>query len=339
MTRAFVTGLAGTAITEAERHFVAEAAPFGLILFRRNVTDRGQLARLVADFRDAVGWAAPVMVDQEGGRVRRLGPPNWRAYPSAARLAEAAALVGDPALVRDVARLMAADLAEVGIDVDCAPCLDLGLPGVTPAIGDRAFSADPAVVAAHGRAVADGLLAGGVLPVVKHVPGHGRAVVDSHHALPVVDAPLDELQALDFTPFVALADLPAAMTAHLVYTAVDPDHPATQSPVVIAEIIRGLIGFDGLLFSDDVSMNALSGGVGTRADRALKAGCDIALHCNGVMAEMEAVAAVAPPLAGRARERADAALSRIGPADTVDLDAIAARLAAALAAADTAAGI
>jgi beta-N-acetylhexosaminidase len=339
MTRAFVTGLAGTEFTEAELAFLRAADPFGLILFRRNVADREQLKRVTGAFRDAVGRDAPVMVDQEGGRVQRLTAPHWRKYPSAARLAAAAAFTGSTTLVRDVARLMAADLREVGINVDCTPCLDLAVPGATVAIGDRAFSGDPHVVAACGRAVAEGMLAGGVLPVIKHIPGHGRAMVDSHHALPVVTARVDELEALDFAPFVALADLPAGMTAHLVYTEVDPDNPATQSETVIAEIIRGLIGFDGLLFSDDMSMNALSGGLGERATRALAAGCDIALHCNGIMAEMEEVAAAAPELGGRALERAGAALSRIGAPDTVDLDELAARMDEALAAFDAAAGI
>lgn len=339
MPRAFVTGLSGAVPTAAERDFLRAADPWGLILFRRNVEDPAQLARLVADVRDVLGRRAPVLIDQEGGRVQRMGAPHWRKYPSAARLAAAADLVADPALVRDVARLMAADLAAVGIDVDCAPCLDLATPGTTPAIGDRSFGGDPARVAACGRAVADGLLAGGVLPVIKHLPGHGRARVDSHHELPVVDAPAGDLLALDFAPFVALSDLPAAMTAHLVYTTIDPDRPATQSPVVIGEVIRGLIGFDGLLFSDDLSMNALEGDLGERAGRALAAGCDVALHCNGDIAEMEAVAAAAPVLAGRSAERAEAALARIGAPDDADLDAIAARMAAALSAHDAAAGI
>lgn len=338
-TRAFVTGVAGTTLDPAERRFIAAARPFGLILFRRNIAEPEQVCRLTADFRDAVGWNAPVLVDQEGGRVQRLGPPHWRKYPSAGRLAGAALLVNDRALVRDVARLMAEDMRSVGITVDCMPNLDLQIPGQSNVVGDRAYGGDPHLVAACGRAAADGLLAGGVLPVIKHLPGHGRSMVDSHHALPVVTARLDDLEPLDFAPFVAVADLPAAMTAHVVYTAIDPDRPATQSPVVIEEIIRGLIGFDGLLFSDDVSMNALSGSLGERAELSLAAGCDVVLHCNGVMSEMEDVAAAAAVLPTTSRERAEAALNRIAAPDTVDASAIAARLDAALAAYDEGAAI
>lgn len=339
MVRAFVTGLKGPELLDEERRFLSSAQPWGLILFRRNVESPEQLRRLTDGFRAAVGRDAPVLVDQEGGRVQRLTAPHWTKYPAAERLRAAAALAGDGTLVRDVARLMAQDLAAVGITVDCMPCLDLRLPGQTGAIGDRCYSGDPAEVAATGRAAAEGMLSGGVLPVVKHIPGHGRAKVDSHHLLPIVDEPLDVLEATDFAPFVALADLPAAMTAHLVYRAIDPDRPATQSPDVIGGVIRGLIGFDGLLFSDDLSMNALSGSLGTRAARSLEAGCDIALHCSGVMAEMEEVAAVAPELGGRALQRSEAALSRIVPAPRVDPAPILARLEAALAAVDAGTGI
>ncbi|WP_181702750.1 beta-N-acetylhexosaminidase [Chthonobacter albigriseus] len=332
MTLAFVTGVAGTVLTDDERRFLADARPWGMILFRRNVESPDQLRALTAEFRSIVGWEAPVLVDQEGGRVQRLTAPNWRKYPSARRLAEAAS--GDLALMRDTARLMAEDLRAAGITVDCMPNLDLGFPGQSEVVGDRAYAGDPAKVAAHGRAVADGLLAGGVLPVIKHIPGHGRATVDSHHALPVVTAPLADLEAADFAPFLALADLPAAMTAHVVYTALDPDWPATQSSVVIGEIIRGLIGFQGLLFSDDLSMNALTGSLGERAGFCLRAGCDIALHCNGILAEMEQVAAAAPELSGMALARAERALSFVRPPDTVDVAAINVRLDAALAAFD-----
>jgi beta-N-acetylhexosaminidase len=339
MPRAFVTGVSGPLLSDAERRFLSEADPFGLILFRRNVEGSDQIRRLTDDFRDCVGRDAPVMVDQEGGRVQRLTAPVWRKYPSASRIARAAAVSADEALIADVARVMAADLREVGITVDCMPCLDLGMPGQSDVIGDRAYDGDPAVVARAGRAVAAGLLAGGVLPVIKHIPGHGRATVDSHHALPVVTAGIDDLTALDFAPFVALSDLPAAMTAHLVFTDIDPDWPATQSPIVISQIIRGLIGFDGLLFSDDLSMNALIGPIGERAGRCLAAGCDVALHCNGVLAEMEEVASVAPRLSGDGLRRADAALSRIGPPDRLDVEPVLARLDAALAAFDVATGI
>lgn len=332
MPAAFVTGLAGPVLTARERAFLKDADPFGVILFRRNVEDPDQLRRLTGDVADALGRRAPVVVDQEGGRVQRLTAPNWRKYPSARRLRAAAA--GDRSLIRDTARLMAADLTAVGITVDCMPNLDLGWPGQSDVVGDRAYAADPETVAACGRAAAEGMLAGGVLPVIKHMPGHGRAMVDSHHALPMVDAPLANLVETDFRPFVALADLPAGMTAHIVFTAIDPDRPATQSAIVIGEIIRGRLGFDGLLFSDDLSMNALSGTLAERAARAVSAGCDIALHCNGVIEEMEAVAAAVPRLAGRSAERAEQALSRVGEPDTVDLKDIVARLDAALEALD-----
>lgn len=339
MPRAFVSGCSGPALLDDEKRFFADADPFGLILFRRNVESPEQLRRLTSEFREAVGWAAPVMVDQEGGRVQRLTAPHWRKWPSAARLARASATACDDTLIFDTARLMAEDLAEAGITVDCAPCLDLGLPGQSDVIGDRAYAGDPAAVARAGRAIVDGMLAGGILPVVKHIPGHGRALVDSHHHLPVVTATLDELGAADFAPFLALSDVPAAMTAHIVYTAIDPDWPATQSEIVIGEVIRGLIGFRGLLFSDDLSMNALVGSLGERADRALAAGCDVALHCNGVLAEMVQVAAAAPDLAGTSLSRADTALSLIGETDRLDRGPIVERLEAALRACDVATGI
>lgn len=336
MSRAFVTGLKGLALSSEERAFVAEAAPWGLILFRRNVENPDQVRRLTGDFRDAVGWQAPVLVDQEGGRVQRLTAPNWRKYPSGRRLADAAALAGDAKLIEDVAHLIGDDLAAVGIDVDCAPCLDIATPGMTPAIGDRSYGEQPDLVAAAGRAFATGLISAGVLPVIKHVPGHGRARVDSHHELPVVDADLDSLAATDFMPFAALADLPAAMTAHLVYTAIDADRPATQSSIVIEKVIRDRIGFDGLLFSDDLSMNALKGTLAERARATLAAGCDIALHCSGDMAEMISVAAEAPELVGKAAARAERALKGRAGAPHDDADGVLVRLDAALAAFDAA---
>lgn len=334
MPRAFVTGLAGKVLSADERAFLAEAQPFGLIVFRRNIEDGAQLARLVDDFRDAVGRRAPVLVDQEGGRVQRLNAPHWRAYPSAARLVGAAAVAGDGALVGDVASLMAADLAAVGIDVDCAPCLDLAIDGATSAIGDRSFGASSAQIIAAGRAFAEGLMAGGVLPVIKHIPGHGRAVVDSHLELPRVTVAREDLEGSDFSPFAALADLPAAMTAHVVYDAIDPERPATQSPTVIEGVIRGAIGFDGLLFSDDLSMKALSGSLADRARASLVAGCDVALYCAGVLDEMIEVADAVPPLSGKPLVRAERALNAIPKAGEIDGEAIARRLAAALSALD-----
>ena len=329
MVRAFISGCSGHELTSEEVAFFAASEPWGLILFRRNVDSPEQLRRLTAAFRDAVGRTdAPVLVDQEGGRVQRLGPPHWPAYPPAAAYAGLEGTAGAEA-ARLGARLIAADLAGCGIDVDCAPVLDLALPGTTAAIGNRTFGATPDRVATLGRAFADGLMAGGVLPVFKHVPGHGRAEVDSHFELPVVRAGLEALE-LDFAPFRRLADLPIGMTAHVVFTAIDPDHPATTSPIVIERIIRGSLGFDGLLLSDDLSMQALAGSLGERAQASLRAGCDIALHCNGKLDEAREVAAEAPVLAGAALRRAEAALAlRIG-SEPIGIEAARARLAALL---------
>lgn len=305
--RAAIFGCAGLSLSDAERRFFAAADPLGFIVFKRNIADPEQLARLVADFRAVVGRAdAPVLVDQEGGRVQRMGPPYWRKAPPAALFAALAAR--DPALAARATRLnhrlLAADLKAVGIDVDCAPVLDLPVAGAHDIIGDRAFGAGPAQVAALGRAACEGLLEGGVLPVIKHIPGHGRALADSHLALPEVATPLAELGASDFAPFLALADMPWAMTAHVLYTALDAQRPATLSPVVVREVIRGAIGFDGLLLTDDLSMRALSGDFGERTRLAMAAGCDVALHCNGDMDEMIAIAAATPHLS-------DAALTRL----------------------------
>ncbi len=309
--KAFISGCAGPALSGSEIAFFRREQPFGLILFQRNCQDPDQVRALTAAFREAVGRAdAPVLVDQEGGRVRRLKPPHWPAYP-------AAAVIGtlhenDPAAGLRAAwlhgRLIAADLMDVGIDVDCAPVLDVRAPGTSEAIGDRSFGGDPERVAALGAALAEGLLDGGVLPVPKHLPGQGRATSDSHVGLPVVSDGLDVLAASDFVPFAALAHLPMAMTAHIVFSAVDPGRPATVSPAVIRDIIRKRIGFDGLLVSDDVSMHALSGDYGQRAAAIYAAGCDIVLHCNGRPEEMHAVADAAPELAGFSGERAARAL-------------------------------
>ncbi|MBH0238963.1 beta-N-acetylhexosaminidase [Methylobrevis albus] len=331
--RAFVSGAAGLRLDPAETAFFAEAQPFGLILFRRNVESREQVRALVDEFRSAVGRHAPVLIDQEGGRVQRLTAPVWHKAPSAARVAKAAR-EGGMYLAWIAGRLIAADLAEVGIDVDCAPCLDLQIPGQSEIIGDRSFGEDPETVAELALAFALGLEKGGVMPVIKHMPGHGRALVDSHERLPVVDAPHEVLAATDFAPFRTLARLPAAMTAHVVYTAIDPAGPATTSRRVIDTIIRGEIGFDGLLFSDDVSMGALSGTIPERALRCLDAGCDVVLHCNGSMDEMTALAGVVPALTAEAERRAAAALATIRTPDPDDLDALRAELALALAAAE-----
>ena len=288
-TAAAILGCTGTTLNDAERRFFARAQPLGFILFARNCETPQQIAALVRELRASVGRAdAPVLIDQEGGRVLRLRPPVWFGAPPAARYAEA--LARDAKAGHEAAwlgaRLIADDLHALGIDVDCAPVLDVPTPGAHDVIGDRAFGRDPATVARLGRAFAEGLLAGGVLPIVKHTPGHGRANADSHHALPVVDAPREDLEAQDFAPFRALNDLPWAMTAHVVYSALDAA-PATLSPRVIGEVVRGWIGFDGLLIADDLNMEALSGSLAERAALSRKAGCDIVFHCNGRLNEME----------------------------------------------------
>jgi beta-N-acetylhexosaminidase len=320
--KAFITGLAGLSIGPEERAFLRAQDPWGMILFKRNVENARQVTDLVNDFRAIVGRPdAPVLIDQEGGRVQRLGPPHWPAYPPAA--VYGAIHRDDPAAGRSAARLgsrlIGADLAELGITVDCLPVADVPVAGADGVIGDRAYGDTVDAVADLGRAAADGLMAAGVLPVLKHIPGHGRAGADSHAALPVVDADRATLEQTDFATFRALADLPLAMTAHVVFTACDPKLPATTSHTMIDRVIRGFIGFDGLLMSDDVSMQALSGTIGERTAAALAAGCDVALHCNGNLDEMHEVAAHAPPLAGKALMRADAALARRKPAEPFDL--------------------
>jgi beta-N-acetylhexosaminidase len=310
--RAFITGLAGTTLTEQERTFLRDADPWGLILFARNIETADQVTHLVASFREAVARPdAPVLIDQEGGRVQRLRPPVWASYPAGAeygRLYDADHDCG-LAAAQLGARLIAADLSALGITVDCLPLADVPVPGASPVIGERAYGETVDKVAAIAAAVAKGLRLGGVLPVVKHIPGHGRATVDTHHGLPVVSASRSELEATDFAAFRALRALPMAMTAHVVFSAIDGLAPATTSATMVREVIRGLIGFDGLLMSDDLSMNALAGSIGERAGAAIAAGCDVALHCNGKLDEMTAVAEQAPVLSGRAEERAAAALA------------------------------
>lgn len=307
--RAVILGCAGPVLAPEERRFFAAAEPWGFILFARNVVDPVQLARLTADLRDAVGRDAPILIDQEGGRVARLRGPAWRewlpALDECRRLPDRERRV---AAMRLRYRLIAGELRAVGIDVDCAPVLDAARDDTHAIIRNRAYGEDPAEIAAIGRGVADGLLAGGVLPVMKHVPGHGRATLDSHLGLPRVDAPESALAA-DFAPFRALADLPMAMTAHIVFAALDREAPATQSARMV-RLVREEIGFDGLLMTDDLSMKALDGGFGERAARSLAAGCDVILHCNGDPAEMAAVVEATPRLAGRSAARAEAALAR-----------------------------
>jgi beta-N-acetylhexosaminidase len=319
--RAFITGLSGVALTDAERVFLRDARPWGVILFKRNVETPDQVRALNDACRDALGRDAPVFIDQEGGRVQRLAAPHWPAYPPARAFGDIydrdreqglhAATLG--------ARLIASDLREIGIDADCLPVADVPVAGSDRVIGDRAYGEEPGKVAELARAAADGLLSGGVLPVVKHIPGHGRATADSHHALPVVTAGRTELEATDFEPFRALSSLPIAMTAHVVFSAIDPVAPATTSAIMVRDVIRNFIGFQGLLMSDDVSMKALSGTLDERSRSALAAGCDLVLHCNGDLAEMEAVASAAPELAGEAARRADAALSLRGAPQGFDV--------------------
>lgn len=324
MTRAFVCGCLGTALTAGERAFLKESAPLGVILFKRNIGTPAEVLALTAEIRSALGCDdAFILIDQEGGRVQRMTAPHWRRYPPAARFTEAFPDLDERLeAIRLAARLMAADLRAVGIDVDCLPVLDVPVEGSHDIIGDRAYARDPETVSQLGRAAAEGLLDGGVLPVMKHVPGHGRAFADSHLDLPVVEATLEELVSHDFYPFHRNASLPAAMTAHVVYTALDPAHPATISPLVIHDIVRGAIGFDGLLFSDDLSMKALPGTFREKTLGVFAAGVDIALHCNGDPSEAEAVAGASPELAGESLARAGRALAarqRTGPAfDPVD---------------------
>ncbi len=311
--RAVVFGMAGLVLGPDERRFFREANPLGFILFARNVENPAQVRALVDDLRAAVGRAdAPVLIDQEGGRVARLRPPHWRAALPAKVFGDL--YVRDPARAREAARLnhrlLAGELAGLGITVDCAPVLDVPVAGAHDVIGDRAFARDPAIVADLGRAACDGLLAGGVLPVIKHVPGHGRARTDSHKELPTVDTSLVEMEAADFVPFRSLRDAPWAMTAHVLYTALDRDRPATISPIVIETVIRKHIGFDGVLVSDDIGMSALRGDYRSRAETSLRAGCDVVLHCSGDAAEMRAVAEGAGSLAPAAARRVAAAEGR-----------------------------
>jgi beta-N-acetylhexosaminidase len=325
-TRAFIAGVSGTELGDAEREFISSAQPWGFILFKRNVESPAQVSRLTGQLRAAVGNAeTPVLIDQEGGRVQRFGPPHWPNYPAGAAFGRLYDL--DPALgltaARLSARLIADDLLQAGVTVDCLPLADVPVPGADAVIGDRAYGTDPGKVAAIARAVTEGLQQGGILPVLKHIPGHGRATADTHFRLPVVDTPQVELETTDFAAFRPLADLAMAMTAHVVFSAIDPAHPATTSATMIAQVIRGSIGFQGLLMSDDVSMNALAGSVSERTRAIFAAGCDIVLHCNGKLEEMRVVADQSPELSGAALRRARRALEARKP--PLPIDRIAAR--------------
>ncbi|WP_134724419.1 beta-N-acetylhexosaminidase [Paracoccus luteus] len=318
---ATILGVEGLALGRDERAFLRDADPWGFILFARNVDTPAQVARLTAGLREAVGRDALVMTDQEGGRVQRLRSPHWTDWPAAMDSAADGARA-----VHLRHRLMGRELRAVGIDANAAPCLDIADDATHPFLRNRCFGTDAASVAAMGRAAADGLLAAGVLPIVKHMPGHGRTRVDSHHDLPVLDAGLDDLDATDFAPFRALADLPLGMTAHIRLTRLD-DRPATASAAAIG-LIRDRIGFAGLLMTDDIGMNALSGTPAERTTAAIAAGCDVVLACNMTRAEFAAVTAAAGRLSPAAVARADAALARRGPPDDDEDDALRAKLAA-----------
>lgn len=322
---AIIFGCAGTTLAQAERAFFEGVNPLGFILFARNCEDPEQVSTLVNALRASVGRDdAPILIDQEGGRVQRLCPPHWPVRPSQGRFAELAVTHEGRAksACEANARLIAHDLMAVGIDVDCLPLLDVPVPGAHDIIGDRAFGTNPEIVAMLGKSVISGLMKGGVTPIIKHIPGHGRAGVDSHKDLPVVSSSIDELRATDFAPFAALNDAPWAMTAHVVYNAIDPDAPATLSKAVINDVIRGEMSFDGFLISDDVSMHALSGEMGDRAAQSLAAGCDAVLHCNGDMAEMLALSAATPEMSEPAWNRYLAGQKAVGAADDVDVAAL-----------------
>lgn len=339
ITKAFITGIAGTTLEAAERAFIGSERPWGFILFKRNIDTPNQVAALIGQLRAAAGEPdAPVLIDQEGGRVQRFGPPHWPVYPPGAAFGRLYDLDSQAGLraARLSARLIADDLTRTGVSVDCLPLADVPVAGADAVIGNRAYGTEPTKVAAIARAVTEGLEEGGILPVLKHVPGHGRATADTHFRLPVVDTPKNELEKTDFAAFRPLADLPMAMTAHVVFTAYDSAHPATTSATMIEHVIRGWIGFQGLLMSDDVSMNALTGSLAERTRAIFAAGCDIVLHCNGKMDEMRDVARESPELSGKALERARNALaSRKAPvpfdrdAARTELDALIDRLGAA----------
>ena len=324
---AAIFGCAGPALLPAERAFFRDADPFGFILFARNVETPDRLRRLTADLRDVVGREAPVLIDQEGGRVQRLRAPYWREWLPPLDAVTGFQRVEDAARAMQLqARIIAAELLAVGIDANCAPVADVARETTHPFLKNRCYGTDPAVVSAVARAVADGCLAGGVLPVVKHMPGHGLSVMDTHHDLPTVRVGRAELQAVDFAPFRALADLPMAMTAHIVFSDYD-DRPATQSSTMI-KVIRDEIGFHGLLLTDDLNMEAVQGSLASRTAASLAAGCDIALHCKGDLAQMVEVATAAGEMRPDTRARAMAALAARRPAPEVDIAGLEADLAA-----------
>lgn len=316
-----ILGCAGPALSDAERGFFAETRPYGFILFARNIDTPDQIRRLCADLRDAAGHDAPILIDQEGGRVQRLRPPHWRDHLPPLDQIRIASPAGAARSMYLRSRLIAAELHGLGIDVNCAPTCDVARAETHPFLLNRCYGDDPQTVAKMARAVVQGQADGGVLSIIKHIPGHGAGQVDSHLELPRVDLPLDQLQATDFAPFKALSDVPFAMTAHIVYPALDPDRPATTSPAAIAAI-RDQIGYHGALMSDDISMQALSGTIADRSRDALAAGCDLILHCNGDMAEMRDVMAVSGTLKDAALARAQSALDCRRAPQPVDIAAL-----------------
>jgi beta-N-acetylhexosaminidase len=328
-----IYGCAAKSLSAAEKEFFAEVRPWGFILFARNISDSVQVKALVQQLRETVDDPrAPILIDQEGGRVARLKPPNWGAYPPAAQFGTLHD--SNPEAAREAvylnARLIAHELAGLGINVDCLPVLDVPIAGSHDVIGDRAFSTDPATVIALGKTQIEGLIDGGVLPVMKHIPGHGRAGADSHMELPRVSASVEELSANDFVTFRSLDTCPIAMTAHVVYESIDPQRPATTSPKVIRDVIRGEIGFDGLLMSDDLSMKALDGPLSVRAKHAQFAGCDLVLHCNGDMNEMREMASEVSELKGPSLKRSKQALAHLSVPGPFDPEAAQAHLSVLL---------
>ena len=326
MTSAVIFGCRGPELTQWERRFFADAAPWGLILFRRNCQTPDQIRRLTETFREIVGREdAPVLIDQEGGRVRRLGPPIWHPAPSAKTLGDLwrrAPESGKEALRLNY-QIIASELTELGITVNCAPVMDVPVPGSHSVVGDRAFSDSADETAQLGRIVCEAHLVQGVLPILKHMPGHGRATADSHRSLPIVEATRHQLENTDFKPFKDLNDMPAAITAHIVYPAWDDQAPTTTSNVMIKDVIRESIGFDGLLLTDDISMRALKGALRERVENSLAAGCDLVLHCNGKRQEMKKVAEGARKLNAESLKRARLALAR--PAARGDFDRMSAK--------------
>jgi beta-N-acetylhexosaminidase len=311
-TRAFIAGVSGLRLTAEERDFMRAQRPWGFIIFKRNIDSPKQVIALLKELRESIDDPdAPVLIDQEGGRVQRFGPPDWPAYPPGAVFGTLYDIDHGLGLraAQLSARLIAADLIDLGVTVDCLPLADVPIAGADAVIGNRAYGTEPGKVAAIARAVTEGLQQGGVLPVLKHIPGHGRATADTHFRLPVVDTPRAELERTDFAAFQPLADLPMAMTAHVVFSALDPAQPATTSATIIEQVIRGSIGFQGLLMSDDVSMNALAGSIAERTRAIVSAGCDMVLHCNGKLDEMREVARETPELSGEALQRAKRALA------------------------------